>query len=446
MKNHILYSAFAALSFAAALTSCKFEQEDFFEESAALRIESTNADIKAKLCAASADGQYGWLIQYFVAGTDEMVFEGFNLYGRFFESGKVILSSDHRFLRNGNAGKFTEYTSYYEMLKEEGSVLAFNTWNDVLTVFVDPVDPSSAPNSIVDNGEGMKGDDRLVMVSYSDDEMVFRGERYGQEVRFLKLDCPAEEYCQKVKDCKNVIASTKINEYSISNGTETMYMTGLNNGYFDIVDRLDDPLFSTTKTCVFTTNGFRMQRPYNLGEDEYQEFVLNDDETALVCGNVQIRAEWQRAMSKLLLGNKAIVTEDGASPAFAELYNSLSQGVTTAYSTQTFSGISFGSSNESATNRRTGVVFNMRTKSNLYQLAYTANVEVKDGKLILVVDTADKSSNYNTYNKKGLGPQFDAMAEAINGTYTLTPDNPFRMNQVKAVKDSDPGFYFVINM
>ena len=45
----------------ALLSACTFEQEDYFDESAALRIQHVNDDIKATLCAPSSE--HGWLIQ-----------------------------------------------------------------------------------------------------------------------------------------------------------------------------------------------------------------------------------------------------------------------------------------------------------------------------------------------------------------------------------------------
>ena len=144
MKHQNIYQAILPVSVLAfVFSACTFEQEDFFDESASLRIQHTNDNVKNILCQGSE--QNGWLIQYFVAGTEDYDFEGFNLFGRFYDNGKVTLSSNHRYLRNGNAGSYTKYTSFYEMLAEEGPVLSFDTWNDVLTVFVDPVSPSSAP-------------------------------------------------------------------------------------------------------------------------------------------------------------------------------------------------------------------------------------------------------------------------------------------------------------
>ncbi len=429
----------------ALMSACTFEQEDYFDESAALRIQHVNEEIKAALCAPSSEN--GWLIQYYVAGTDDYDFEGFNLFGKFYESGKVTLSSDHRFLRNANAGKFTEYTSYYEMLSEEGPVLCFNTWNDILSVFVDPVSPSSAPNALIDDGEGMNGDDRLVVVSYNSDEILLRGERHTQPIRFVRLDRSPEEYLAGTASAKAIFASGRINEFSLSNGEAERFISGLSKGYFDYVDRLDDPLDKSVKSCVFTPTGFRTKNALALGNDTIQEFFLNDAKDALVSGNVVMRPCWERAVATFLsVANKPVITEDGASPSFESLYKELSDAVTAAYATQTLVGITFGNSNESSQNRRRGLVFTMKAASRSYMVGYEGKITVDGNQLTIDVDVNNHSSNYNTYNSKGIGVYFDALASKMNGTYTMVPNNVFTANSVTATKNDDSSFYFVINL
>ena len=141
----LLRTTLGMMAMAAIATSCTFEQDDYFDETAALRVKHTNDNIKKRLVDQSAEGSNGWVMQYFVAGTDDHSFEGFNLFGRFFDDGKVTMAGNHRFLRNGNANKYTESSSTYKMLAEEGPVLSFDTWNDMLTVFEDPVDPDGSP-------------------------------------------------------------------------------------------------------------------------------------------------------------------------------------------------------------------------------------------------------------------------------------------------------------
>lgn len=268
----MLLAALPALLF----TSCRFEEDDYFDESASLRVEHTNEAVKDILVNAPQ----GWVMQYF-ANTGDEGFEGFNLFAKFDANGKVTLSSNHRMLRNGNAGKYTESTSVYQMLLEDGPVLAFNTWNDVLTVFVDPVDPSAAPNSLVKDGAGMAGDHNFVIVSYSDDEVILRGERHGAEVRLKKIDVTPQEYIAATDEMKNYITNTSITNYYLTDGTDTLYMLNPRSGHFRIGERISDPLRAHWVACCYTPNGFRLERQDTIGTAKFQELKLSEDKTCL---------------------------------------------------------------------------------------------------------------------------------------------------------------------
>lgn len=440
MKYSHLFGAMLP-SLALVFSACSFQQEDFFEESAAIRIQHVNQEIKSKLVAGSTNG---WLMQYFVAGTDDYTFEGFNLFGRFTESGSAKLSGDHRFLRNGNAGKYTEYTSCYQMINEEGSVLAFDTWNDVLSVFVDPVDPGMAPNTLVNNGEGMNGDDRLVNLWYNDDEMLFRGERHGGRVRFIKLNCTPEEYLAKANYMKTVIANEKVTEYKVTTPDSVMYISGLNQGHFLLCDRLDDPLKSVEHSCVFTPAGFDL--PLGLQNDSCRVFKVNADTTAIESDGMVITPCWIRGIVKAARATGGLkITGDGACDSFATLYANLVAAIKSQFATQNFSYITFGTSSEATGKNRTGLVFMATNASgNKLSSAFTGTVVVNDDETATIsIDPEDGSYNFtNNYAKKGIGSSFTDIVNALNGSYRLEVDNPFNPKSLRWVKTTDPSFYF----
>ena len=447
MKHQNIYRALLPVAaLASVFSACTFEQEDFFDESASLRIQHTNEKVKDILCQGSE--QNGWLIQYYVAGTEDYDFEGFNLFGRFYNNGKVTLSGDHRFLRNGKAGSYTECSSFYEMLAEEGPVLCFDTWNDVLTVFVDPVSPSSAPGTLVSDGEGMHGDDRLVLSSYNENEINFRGERYTAPIRFIRLDRSPEEYLAATNSAKMTFAGGKVDEYSLSNGSVTRFVSGLSKGYFDYVDRLDDPLDKSVKSCVFTPEGFRTRDPFVLGNDTIQEFTLDLENERLVCGNVVMLPCWGRYVKKQVNANGAVtITAEGACDSFATLYNKLASDISEQFSTQTFSRLSFGRSGETGSNQRTGLTFYSATANRTYITGFGGSISFDEATNVLTIDVDpnDPSSNFNGYNNKGIGSSFTDIVNALNGTYTVTVNNTFGPKTATCVKTNDSSFYFQIN-
>lgn len=279
-----------------ALAGCsQFQEDNLFDESAALRIEH-NAE---KLQNILVDAPNGWVLQYYT-GRGISVFEGFNLFAKFERSGKVTLAGDHRFLRNGNAGKYTEHSSLYELIREDGLVLAFNTWNDVLTPFVDPVAFWAAPDILVKDGEGMQGDQNLVVKFMSENQIILRGERYDAEVRLVKADRDWQTYIADTKAMKESITSDNFDSYYISGGGETMYLVGLKNGRYRFCERINNPLRIDSLSCCFTPDGFRNERPDTIGGRIFQEFKMNEDGSALVNedGTVSIIATWDTSLAQ----------------------------------------------------------------------------------------------------------------------------------------------------
>ena len=279
-----------------ALAGCsQFQEDNLFEESAALRIEH-NAE---KLQNILVDAPNGWVLQYYT-GRGISVFEGFNLFAKFERSGKVTLAGDHRFLRNGNAGKYTEHSSLYELIREDGLVLAFNTWNDVLTPFVDPVAFWAAPDILVKDGEGMQGDQNLVVKFMSENQIILRGERYDAEVRLVKADRDWQTYIADTKAMKERFTSDDIDSYYITAGDQTMYVVGLKNGRYRISERVKNPLKVDSLSCCFTPYGFRNESVDTLAGHIFQEFKMAEDGSALLSedGSVRIIATWDTNLAE----------------------------------------------------------------------------------------------------------------------------------------------------
>lgn len=275
---------------AIALAGCShFQEEDLFEESAALRIEHSAEKLQEILVNAPE----GWVIQYYT-GRGVSVFEGFNLFARFERGGKVTMAGNHRFLRDGNAGKYTEASSLYELIREDGLVLAFNTWNDVLTPFVDPVAHWAAPKDLVKDGAGMQGDQNLVVKMMTEDEILLRGERYDASIRMVKADRDWKTYISDTETMKNRITNTVINSYYLISGTDTMYCVGLRNGRYRVSERVNNPLKVDSLSCCFTPTGFRNEYTDTLGNHLFQEFKLNEEGTALLNEDlcVEVIATW----------------------------------------------------------------------------------------------------------------------------------------------------------
>ena len=435
MMKDIRYITVCVAAAAIALAGCsRFEEDDLFEESAALRIEH-NAD---KLQEILVNAPNGWVMQYHT-GRGVSVFEGFNLFARFEKGGKVTIAGDHRFLRDGNAGKYTEHASLYELVREDGLVLAFNTWNDILTPFVDPVAFWAAPEYLLKDGEGMQGDQNLVIKSMSENEIICRGERYDAEIRLVKADRDWQTYIADTETLKESITSDNLNSYYITGGDQTMYLVGLKNGRYRFCERINNPLRVDSLSCCFTPDGFRNERPDTIGGHVFQEFKMNEDGSALVNedGTVRVIATWDIYLAE----SEEVMWIDGESVtgALKPLYDQLMDALNAAnkvYSPR----IGIGrSALTTGANSVVGLVIewysNKRlTKPSLTRGGLTMKRSVPAmGQMTIAYDENSTTDN----DMKDLLGKDDALvglvrgfAAALAGTYQMSANNNFVPTEV----------------
>ncbi len=417
---------------ATALTSCSFEDEDYFDQPAALRIEQATTDIQKIL----VDAPNGWVMQYFT-GMNEV--EGFNLLARFDQNGKVTLGSNHRYLRDGNANKYTEATSLYQMLREDGPVLAFNTWNEILTPFIDPVDYKQAPRVLVKDGEGMHGDHNLVVTSYSKDEILLRGERYGAIVRMVP--CPTEswqDYISTVAAMRRYITSNDTTNFAVSNGDTTLYFKNLNSGVITYCERINDPLFPTTINCVFTPSGLRLHRVNNIGGTTFQEFRMSPDSTCLLSENdsVRLTAIWQPNVMRYLrtAADKSgkVFNLDYASLSAEQkgYYDAIRDGIGAMGKNYAVKSISLAST--TAGSNITGLIVTfVRTATQKDPTVAGLSMKFQmnaDYSYTISYDDATATSNNNMKTicrSAEVDAAVRALAASLVGHYTLTPNNYF---------------------
>lgn len=426
MKRNISLIAICVALAGFTLVGCsRFEEEDLFSESAALRIEH-NAE---KLQEILVNAPQGWVVQYYT-GRGVSVFEGFNLFAKFDKGGMVTMAGNHRFLRDGNAGKYTEASSLYEVIREDGLVLAFNTWNDILTPFVDPVAPWAAPKNIVKDGAGMQGDQNLVVKSMKEDEIIFRGERYDAEVRMAKLDRDWQTYINDTETMRNLITNDVITSYYLVAGNDTLYCVGPRSGRYRIADRVNNPLKIDSVSCCFTPTGFRNEKADTLGGRRFQEFKLNEDRTALVNEDctVQVIPTWDTYIVSVrsALWN---FDQDKLSDEQKGLLEEINTELNTFNKNYSLAQVGLGRSTGSGAIKGLVVTFytnTAKTKTNTVGLSLNTTRTSYGQMRIEYSEDADIDKNLSTIgaksNTEALMRQF---AATLSGIYTVVPNNYF---------------------
>lgn len=424
--NKFLLAGMVCCGIASLFTSCRFEEDDYFDESASLRVEHAIDQVRDNLSSA----ENGWVMQYF-CGTGVAHFEGFNLFAKFDKNGKVTIAGNHRFLRDGNANKYTEANSLYSLLLEDGPVLAFNTWNDVLTPFVDPVAYYAAPNTLVKDGEGMQGDHNFVVMSNNDNEIILRGERHSAEVRLVKCDRSWADYIADTETMKNSFTNASINEYYvINNNNDTLYFSGLRNGRFRYTEDLVKGVKLDSLSCVFTPNGFRTEHTDSIGSCKFHEFKMAEDKTCLKNedGSVKVIAYWDNYIVK----HTAVWKLDASlfSAEQTSLFNQIDAELKKHNANWSLESIGIGKSTGS--NAIVGLVLTFytstaKTKTNTAGLAMTMSRPAY-GQITINCTAEDKiDKNMETIKKKAteLENLTRSFAATLNGTYQITPDSYF---------------------
>ena len=426
MMKDIRYIMMCMAVAAIALAGCsRFEEEDLFAESAALRIEH-NSD---KLQEILVNAPYGWVMQYYT-GDGVSIFEGFNLFAKFEKSGKVTMAGNHRFLRDGNAGKYTEASSLYELILEDGLVLAFNTWNDVLTPFVDPVAFWAAPKTLLKDGEGMQGDQNLVVTSMSENELLFRGERYDANIRMVKADRDWKTYIEDTDAMKSRIANSVITTYYITDGDTTMYFSGLRGGRYLYCERLVNPLKRDSLSCCFTPTGFRNESVDTIGTHTFQEFKLNEDGSALVNedGSVKVIATWDNYIVNAR-NNTWNFDMDNFSDEQKTLLEQIDAELTKFNKNYSLAQVGLGRSSGSGAVRGLVVTFytnTAKTKTNTAGLSLTSELQAMGQMKISYSEDEKTDKNLsNIASKSDVETLVRQFAATLSGTYDMIPNDYF---------------------
>lgn len=325
MKKSLIFLPVVAL----ALTACNNTEDLVFEGSAAERLEQSKADAKSAL---TADGGL-WSMEYF-ANSDE---PGYVMLFRFSDNGSVEISGDHKWI----GGKFTQETSLWDVVSDDGTVLTFNTYNKVFHIFSTPeniVGPDAPTNpetgdDINELGYGHNGDYEFQVMSHDADHVRLVGKKRGYNIylRHLPADTDMKAYLEGVHAKSNVFGA-KFNDLIMTDEAGNQYqISDLSTGIPSVFPLAGDAVSQTTKANgIFTETGFRfathltVKRPDN-SEWELTELKWNEDGT-LSNGAVHVVAPSPVA-NFIRQDLKWVVDKESMTGQFAEAYKAADDAV-----------------------------------------------------------------------------------------------------------------------
>lgn len=261
-KLYISLLAAAAIGFA----GCSNEEDSIFSSSAAERLEQSRNEYKDIL---TADGGL-WAIEYFT-NTDE---PGYVLTMKFADNGAVEISADHQWIGN----KFTQETSLWDVISDNGTVLTFNSYNTVFHIFSTPenIEGPNAPKNedtgddINELGYGHEGDYEFLLMSHdSEGNLRMVGKKHGMVawLRKLSADTDPEQFLAEIKTKRSVFSS-KFPEFVMTEPSGAKYtVSKLASGIPSVYPRdfngvEADPVTQTVRAHgILTSKGFRFREP-----------------------------------------------------------------------------------------------------------------------------------------------------------------------------------------
>ncbi|MBP1541771.1 MAG: DUF4302 domain-containing protein [Prevotella sp.] len=271
MKKLFIYLTFAAA--ALSMQSCLHDNEDTFDMSAAERIDMAVAEAKALL--VSADN--GWKLEYYLGS--KYSYGGYNYLVKFGSDGKARVAAEI-------AASDAVSQSAWDITKDQGPVLTFNTYNEFLHELTQPYQ---------DAVDGYEGDYEFIIMKTTPDTIYLEGKKWHNAMIMTRnaSDLVWKDYLDKIAEVKdNFIYLYKAN----IGGSEVKFNMNADK-QVSITDAADAEL--ATAQFIFTTAGIKFREPvtvngvtfdrmnYNANTtDIRQSTLVTENGTATLEGNV----------------------------------------------------------------------------------------------------------------------------------------------------------------
>lgn len=233
--------------------SCLKDQEDIFDKDASLRVQEA-MDAADKVFVSSENG---WVLDLYPYSDQSL---GGYVFTVKFADGKATVG--------GELAPSNSFESLYKMTNDQGPVLTFDTYNDLMHLLATP---SSS------NYEAYHGDFEFVVDSIGSDVVKVHGKKTGNILYFRKLQTTAEEYIAKVMD---------VEDNFIVSGLEGTVAGVKYVGEFDLDSRqlvVSDEEVSQTQqqAFAFTDKGIRFYKPLYFNGEQLGELSYNAENNML---------------------------------------------------------------------------------------------------------------------------------------------------------------------
>lgn len=443
-----IFTSILVLSCATAFTACVSEQPDLFDKSAPERLEEIKGVYAQRLTAS--DGN--WVMEYYPTNEQEGAQgHGYLLLCQFTPDYKVKVAMNNDVTNNF----YKESTSAWEIITDNGPVLTFNTYNDVLHTFSAPDNiPDTEENKEDETGKGYEGDYEFVITDLDADAQhaMLKGKKRGTYNRLSRVSGGTDfrTYLEDVEKFRKSKFPVGGNDLRLKVGSQLFYVASMPSGLPNVYPSDGDVVVNKDlRPYLVTKQGdkfhLRFRNNFTVGEDVEQEFVYNEtsDEFEGVNNSANVlRGISDDELPAYLNSVGGTVMKFGltnytdASASYQQIANTFSEGMKNkSYTLQNaaLTIISDGTAVDLIISYKSG----RSTKSVTYRAAFGA-----DGKNITIGSWADLG---NADAKKLLNdvPELNSLLNALSATYTLKViGSRFNISEIRFNKVDSSDFWF----
>ena len=232
--------------------SCLKDQEDIFDKDASLRVQDAmdNAD------KAFVSAENGWILDYYPE--EEQSYGGYAVTVKFAD-GKAVVG--------GELDTENTYESLYKMTNDQGPVLTFDSYNEIMHYFATPSNG---------NYEAMHGDFEFVVDSVGTDVIKVHGKKTQNVLYFRKLQTSAEEYINKVMEVEDNFIVSGL-EGSVG---DVQLLGEFDLDYRQLLIANADGSNAQQRAFVFTDKGIRFYKPFVIDGEQLESLDYNAESNA----------------------------------------------------------------------------------------------------------------------------------------------------------------------
>lgn len=255
-----------AIGFIASVFSACEDNTEIFEKSPSERIEAAIDAYSKALC----DAPYGWEMRYFSTPNSA----GYPLLVKFYDDTRVEVAGMNVFTNN----KYVKSESYYNVIEGNGALLTFETYNEVLHAFSNPVNPS---------GKGQEGDYEFYATKITRDTIILSGKKRGTKVVLYRLDQKYENWQTYFEE---VDAINKVSFYGNAGASFHMKVAGA--GPYVTYNEYVFTQGESSYGFILTPTGIHLYDGFERNGQLAVNFVLDDltNPTKFVCTDTNVTA------------------------------------------------------------------------------------------------------------------------------------------------------------